>query len=104
MPRMALTTYCDSSEHPEPAQVDHDEKDNKSLLAFNELWKSQFQKDCLLVFSTGRSLKLYNELRVCLWPSWSPSACKMMLASYCVNVGGRCSAVCLFSSVYPAVQ
>lgn len=48
----------------ERLQVDHDDKENKSLLAFNNLWKSQYQQDCLLVFSTGRSLKLYNELRV----------------------------------------
>ena len=45
-------------------QVDHNDKDNSSLHAFNKLWESQFAKDCLLVFSTGRSLKLYNELRV----------------------------------------
>lgn len=46
-------------------QVDHDDKQNAALKAFNELWKSKFAEDSLLVFSTGRSLALYNELRVC---------------------------------------
>eukprot|EP00891_Asterochloris_glomerata_P006266 jgi/Astpho2/6266/fgenesh1_pm.00088_%23_25_t len=44
-------------------QVDHDDKQNAALNAFNELWKSKFAEDSLLVFSTGRSLALYNELR-----------------------------------------
>ena len=46
-------------------QVDHEDKQNAALNAFNELWKSKFAEDSLLVFSTGRSLALYNELRVC---------------------------------------
>lgn len=61
--------YLGITVKPKFVQVDHDDKDNKSLLAFNELWESKFRKDCLLVFSTGRSLKLYNELRVCSLPS-----------------------------------
>lgn len=62
------------------AQVDHDDKENKSLLAFNELWKSHFQQDCLLVFSTGRSLTLYNELRVCFL--FSHASQQLLLQSY----------------------
>lgn len=46
------------------SQVDHNDKDNKSLNAFNELWESKFAKDSLLVFSTGRSHALYSDLRV----------------------------------------
>ena len=45
-------------------QVDHDDKEHAALKAFNELWKSKFAHDSLLVFSTGRSHKLYEELRV----------------------------------------
>lgn len=45
-------------------QVDHNDKENKALNAFNELWESKFAKDSLLVFSTGRSHALYSELRV----------------------------------------
>ena len=56
-------------------QVDHEDKQNAALNAFNELWKSKFAEDSLLVFSTGRSLALYNELRVC---SKFPSACSAM--------------------------
>lgn len=45
-------------------QVDHEDKSNTSLNAFNELWKSKFAHDSLLVFSTGRSHALYSDLRV----------------------------------------
>ena len=45
-------------------QVDHDDKEHAALKTFNELWKSKFAEDSLLVFSTGRSHHLYEELRV----------------------------------------
>ena len=44
--------------------MDHNDKENKSLHAFNDLWAKKFAKDSLLVFSTGRSYALYQELRV----------------------------------------
>eukprot|EP00884_Botryococcus_braunii_P008077 jgi/Botrbrau1/17270/Bobra.0015s0028.1 len=43
--------------------VDHDDPANASLNAFNELWRSKFAHECLLVFSTGRSHALYSDLR-----------------------------------------
>jgi hypothetical protein len=49
---------------PVRRQVDHDDKEHAALTAFNELWKSKFAHDSLLVFSTGRSHHLYEELRV----------------------------------------
>ena len=45
-------------------QVDHDDKANSALLKFNELWKDKLARDSLLVFSTGRSHKLFQELKV----------------------------------------
>ena len=45
-------------------QVDHNDHDNKALLAFNQLWENKFAKDSLLVFSTGRSHAVYSDLRV----------------------------------------
>ena len=43
--------------------VDHANADNVSLLRFNALWAANYYHDSILVFSTGRSLTLYKELR-----------------------------------------
>jgi sucrose-6-phosphatase len=44
--------------------VDHDDKEHAALNKFGQLWKDKFAADSLLVFSTGRSHALYEELRV----------------------------------------
>ncbi|KAK9861895.1 hypothetical protein WJX84_012057 [Apatococcus fuscideae] len=43
--------------------VDHSDKANSALLKFNDLWKAKLAQDSLLVFSTGRSHKLFEELK-----------------------------------------
>ena len=60
-------------------QVDHNDKENLALNAFNQLWKTQFAKDSLLVFSTGRSHALYSELRVSSFPT---ASCRFQ--AYCI--------------------
>ena len=49
--------------------MDHDDKEHMALNKFGQLWKDKFAADSLLVFSTGRSHALYEELRVrAAWP------------------------------------
>lgn len=43
--------------------VDHSDHSFPTLLEFDRLWLSKFAHDSRLVFSTGRSLALYTELR-----------------------------------------
>lgn len=43
--------------------VDHSDHSYPTLLQFNRLWLSRFTHDSKLVFSTGRSLASYSELR-----------------------------------------
>lgn len=43
--------------------VDHNDKEHAGLQEFNNLWRDSFSEDSLLVFSTGRSHALYEQLR-----------------------------------------
>ncbi|CAI5508403.1 unnamed protein product [Closterium sp. Naga37s-1] len=43
--------------------VDHKDPNHESLREFASLWQSTFARDSLLVYSTGRSPTLYNQLK-----------------------------------------
>ena len=48
---------------PPASQVDHADPAHTALHAFNDLWDAHFAADSLLVYSTGRSHALYEQLR-----------------------------------------
>jgi sucrose-6-phosphatase len=56
-PRFCIVSDLDHT------MVDHSDKKYESLLKFNRIWSSKFRHDSYLVFSTGRSQSMYEQLR-----------------------------------------
>eukprot|EP00193_Tetraselmis_chui_P001548 CAMPEP_0177763246 /NCGR_PEP_ID=MMETSP0491_2-20121128/6771_1 /TAXON_ID=63592 /ORGANISM="Tetraselmis chuii, Strain PLY429" /LENGTH=275 /DNA_ID=CAMNT_0019279345 /DNA_START=183 /DNA_END=1010 /DNA_ORIENTATION=+ len=56
-PRVMLVSDLDYT------MVDHSDTQHAALRAFAAVWKSHFERDSLLVFNTGRSLQLFNQLQ-----------------------------------------
>lgn len=61
-PDMSRPRFCIVSDL-DHTLVDHSDHAFPTLLEFDQLWLSKFAHDSCLVFSTGRSLALYTELR-----------------------------------------
>ena len=58
VPRFVLVTDLDHTLY------DPDDADHLKLLRFNGVWRRHCAKDCLLVYSTGRSLAKFQQLKV----------------------------------------
>lgn len=54
--------------------MDHLDKSHTGLLRFNNLWAAEYAHNSLLVFSTGRSLEKYTQLRT-QFPLLTPALC-----------------------------
>ncbi len=78
-------------------QADHDDKEHKALIAFNELWRAKFAHDSLLVFSTGRSHALYKKLQACTPKQQQQPGSQGLLACFCSYTPGIWQAAAQFA-------
>nr|XP_024363221.1 sucrose-phosphatase 1-like isoform X4 [Physcomitrium patens] len=68
IPKLMLVSDLDNT------MVDHLDKSHTGLLRFNNLWAAEYAHNSLLVFSTGRSLEKYTQLRT-QFPLLTPALC-----------------------------